>query len=49
MSFWWQRNENGNTHYYAFPFAPMVLLIILGIVVAMILPAIQAVRAWFSG
>ena len=50
MSLWLQRKDaNGGTHYFAVPCAPLAILAIVGILVALLLPAIQAVRAWLGG
>jgi hypothetical protein len=50
MSLWLQRkNKDGKTYIYAVPFAPMVVIAFFGALVAILLPIVQAVRAWLGG
>lgn len=49
MSLWLRRKDkDGKTRLYALPFSHFIIAII-GIMVALLLPLIQAVRTWLSG
>jgi hypothetical protein len=49
MSLWLQhKDKDGKTHLYAVPFVPWLILPILGISIALLLPVVQAVRAWLG-
>lgn len=50
MSLWLQRKEkDGKTHLYAVPFVPLIIIPLIGLLVALLLPVIQAIRVWFGG
>ena len=49
MSLWLKRkHQDGKTYVYAVPFAPLLLLALFGLLVAVLLPVIQAIRAWMA-
>jgi hypothetical protein len=49
MSLWFRRKDKkGRTPLYAVPFAPFVLVALVGMVFAMLLPIVQALRAWIG-
>ena len=51
MSLWLQRKDkDGKTHIYAVaPIIPWIIILLIGISLALLLPVIQAIRAWFGG
>jgi hypothetical protein len=50
MSLWLQRKDkDGKTYMYAVPFAPMVVVAFLGVLLALLVPILHAVRAWLAG
>jgi hypothetical protein len=50
MSLWLKRKDkDGKTHIYAIPFAPFIFIALMGILVALLLPLVQAIRAWLGG
>jgi hypothetical protein len=49
MSLWLKRKDSeGKTHFYAIPFVPFVIVALFGILIALLLPFAQAIRAWLS-
>jgi hypothetical protein len=47
MSLWINRKDkDGKTHMYAIPFAPTLIIAVIGVLVALLLPAIQALKMW---
>ena len=49
MSLWLKRKDkDGRTYIYAVPLAPLVILPLFGVLVAVLLPLIQAINGWLS-
>ena len=49
MSLWIRhKTSDGKTHYNAVPFAPLAVVAMVGLLVAIILSALQAVAIWFG-
>jgi hypothetical protein len=49
MSLWLKRKDkDGKTHIYALP-NPLILIPLLAILIGLLLPIVQAIRAWLGG
>jgi hypothetical protein len=50
MSLWLQlKGKDSKTHIYAVPLLPLLIVPLIGISIALLLPIIQAIRAWLGG
>jgi len=49
MSLWFQRkSRSGQTGYYTIPFAPFAVLMFVGVLMTLLLPTLQAFKAWLG-
>ena len=49
MSLWLKRKDkDGKTYLYAVPLAPLVILPLIGVLVGVLLPLIQAINGWLG-
>ena len=50
MSFWPQgvKDKDGKTYLYAVPLAALVILPLIGVLVGVLLPLIQAINGWLG-
>ena len=48
MSLWFRRKKGKRTDYYLVPFHPMMIMVLIGILVALLLPLIHWLRALFE-
>jgi hypothetical protein len=50
VSLWLKRKDkDGKTHIYAIPFAPLIIIAFIGLLVALLLALLQTVGAWLGG